>query len=200
MRRFWGLAFLFYFHIGTTLSAELLSTQDQEEILAKAQDFLGNLKTLNARIEQRNPDNTVSYGEFYLKRPHQMRLTYTVPQTLIIIANGGKLFCRENDQDALYDVSSTPASLLLQPTLDLKKDFQVVALSRREGNVALTLCRPGEGTGVTLTLIFQEGVKKPSPFKLVGWTIQDVQGNQTHVRLSNVRLGIQLDDNLFIWK
>lgn len=177
--------------------AESGQVANQEAIISKAQSYLNRLKTLKADVEQKNPDGSVSRGEFFLKRPGQMRLVYTSPQPLLILANGGKIFYRENDQDALYNVSSTPADFLLRDSLDLERDVHVVSVNRVDTHIALTLCRPGEEGGASLTLMFEED---KAALSLVGWTVLDAQGNQTHVRLTGVQLGLELSNQLFVWK
>jgi outer membrane lipoprotein-sorting protein len=171
----------------------------QEAQLQKLQSYLNGIRTLRANFSQVNPNGTTSSGKMYLKRLGResfgkLRLEYAPPTRVKIIANGEILRHEDGETNDVsdYSIDSTPASFLLRHKIDFSNDLEVKSMEARGEKIYLTVMRPGDD-GVTLTLIF---VTAPM-LRLQEWTVVDAQSNQTHVVLTQVEIGIPLEESLF---
>lgn len=176
-----------------------LSAQGQQEQIKKIQTYLNGIRTLRANFSQDNPDKSKASGKMYLKRLGKesfgkLRLEYAPPALIRIVADGEVLRHEDGDTKEVneYSIDSTPASFLLRHKIDLFNDLEVKKMETKGDKIYLTVSRPGD-EGVTLTLVF---VTLPM-LRLQEWTVIDGQANETHVVLTEVEIGIPLDDRLF---
>ena len=49
--------------------------------------YLNDIKTLKAEFEQRNNDNSVSYGVLFIKKPNKLRMEYEQPNNGLVLIN-----------------------------------------------------------------------------------------------------------------
>lgn len=68
---------------------------DHKDLLAKIQNYLNGVKSLQADMIQINPDQTQQRGRIYLRRdPNQsfgkLRLEYQPPAADLIVVDGGR--------------------------------------------------------------------------------------------------------------
>jgi outer membrane lipoprotein-sorting protein len=174
-------------------------SDSQQSQLNRVQDYLNGIRTLRANFTQSNPNGTNSSGMMYLKRLGKesfgkLRLEYGPPVSDRIIANGETLrhVDGQSKETNEYSIDSTPASFLLRHRIDFSNDLTVKSMETKGGKIYLTVMRPGDD-GVTLTLIF---VTSPM-LRLQEWSIVDAQSNETHVVLTNVNIGLAIDEKLF---
>jgi len=176
-----------------------VSAPSQQEQIRKIQTYLNGIRTLRANFSQDNPNGSKASGKMYLKRLGKesfgkLRLEYAPPTLIKIIADGEIL--RHEDGDAKevneYSIDSTPASFLLRHKIDFFNDLEVKKMETKVDKIYLAVSRPGD-EGVTLTLVF---VTSPM-LRLQEWTVIDGQANETHVTLTQVEIGVPLDDKLF---
>jgi len=169
--------------------------------LKEIEDYLNRIQTLQANFVQRNPNGETTTGRMFLDRHGstsfgKLRLEYAPPAKIRIVADGEILRYEDREKGEVndYSIDSTPASFLLRRQIDFTKgDLTAQKLATKDGKVYLDLVRSGD-EGAVLTLIFVT-----SPFlRLQGWVVLDGQGNKTHVTLSNVEIGMNLDDKLFV--
>lgn len=168
------------------------------EDLAQIEGYLNGLRTLRAGFLQIGPDGATATGTFAYARPDKMRLDYDPPSELLIIANGWKLVYQDRrlEQISQLFTSQTPLGFLLEDEIRLRDgDVTVTSLSRRGGEVQVTLVQTDEPAEGSITLAFAE-----QPFELRRWTIVDAQGYATHVVLEAVESGVPLDRELFIFR
>ncbi len=177
------------------------SADQQKNQIKKLQDYLNGITTLRANFFQENSDGTPCSGKIYVNRLStesfgKLRLEYAPPMRVKIIANGEIL--RHEDEETKdvndYSIDSTPASFLLRHQIDFFNDLEVKGIESAGEKIALTVIRPGDD-GVTLTLVF---VTSPM-LRLQEWTVVDPQSNRTHVVLTNVEIGVPLDEALFMF-
>lgn len=178
--------------------AEQTSAQNKAQI-KKVQDYLNGIRTLRANFSQENPNGSKASGKMYLKRLGKesfgkLRLEYEPPALIKIIANGEVLRHEDGETKEVseYSIDSTPASFLLRHRIDFFDDLEVKKMETKGNKIYLTVLRPGD-EGVTLTLIF---VTSPM-LRLQEWSVVDGQANQTHVVLTQVEIGVPLDEKLF---
>ena len=176
--------------------AAVLTDADRTTLLEVART-LNDQRALKARFLQVGPDGATTQGTLWLERPGRMRFQYDKPSPLLLVAGGGTVVFHDAqlDQTTNIPVGQTPLGLLLADTITLSGDVTVTALERPPGQLLITLVRtktPGDGS---LTLAMNA-----DPLALVGWSVVDAQGRETHVRLSDVRPGGPYDPGLFVFK
>ena len=175
------------------------TSQENQAQIKKVQDYLNGIRTLRANFSQSNPNGTTASGKMYLKRLGKesfgkLRLDYAPPALIRIIANGEILRHEDGDTKEIneYSIDSTPASFLLRHKIDFFDDLEVRKIEAKGTKIYLTVSRPGD-EGVMLTLVF---VTSPL-LRLQELTVIDGQANETHVVLTQVEIGIPLDEKLF---
>lgn len=175
------------------LSGLVFPELSDDELVSKLETYLADLKTLNGNFLQVAPSGAVSEGEFYLRRPGLLRFEYAEPNPLLIVANGGIVYVRDDALETTdsYPVGQTPLKFLLRKKIDLE-DAQVVAVDRGVDTFAVTFASDEDETEGELTII----VNAPE-IELARWVVRDLQNGVTEVSLSNVKTGEKLANRLF---
>jgi outer membrane lipoprotein-sorting protein len=170
---------------------------DKAAIIDKAAAALTAVRTAQGKFEQVSDAGRHETGAFYISRPGKVRFDYTTPEVKHIVSDGVSVSVEEPKR-ASFDsapLASTPLHLFLRSNVDLKRDGSVVDVKARDGAYLVTLeDKTGEAQG-RMTLEF-----RASDFDLLGWTIDNGDGSQTRVRLSDVQKNIALKPSLFIVK
>lgn len=163
--------------------------------LSQVERYLNDLSTLQASFKQWDSAGALTTGKIYIQRPGLIRMNYDDPSKLVILADGETLFFADRGTgDLSYSpLGQTPATFLLEKTIDLQKDYQLENFTLDEGRVLVTLRRTGDNDFGTLTLVFRQS---PS-LQLVQWVITDPQNKQTIVRLEQIQEGRPLNARLF---
>ena len=173
-----------------------LAAQSAEEtkLIARAEQAITELTTLQAKFIQISSDGTIGEGQVYFRRPFQLRLDYTNPETLSIVTS--RIWVYIDDKIAqtveAYPVSETPFAPLLEQTVSFRSE-QVKTSARLENGIASVQLEKdtGEGAG-RLTLEFDTGA-----WQLRRWVITDALGVTTTVTLQNPVYGGSLSNRLF---
>ena len=173
-----------------------LAAQSAEEtkLIARAEQAITELTTLQAKFIQISSDGTIGEGQVYFRRPFQLRLDYTNPETLSIVTS--RIWVYIDDKIAqtveAYPVSETPFAPLLEQTVSFRSE-QVKTSARLENGIASVQLEKdtGEGAG-RLTLEFDAGA-----WQLRRWVITDALGVTTTVTLQNPVYGGSLNNRLF---
>ena len=173
-----------------------LAAQSAEEtkLIARAEQAISELTTLQAKFIQISSDGTVGEGQVYFRRPFQLRLDYTNPETLSIVTS--RIWVYIDDKLAqtveAYPVSETPFAPLLEQAVSFRSE-QVDTSARLENGIASVVLEKdtGEGAG-RLTLEFDAG-----SWQLRRWVITDALGVTTTVTLQNPVYGGSLNNRLF---
>ena len=78
-------------------------------------EYLENIDTLNGDFTQIAPSGAISVGKFYLRRPGFLRFEYEPPTPLLLVANGGMVYVRDEALETTdsYPVGKTPLKFLL---------------------------------------------------------------------------------------
>ena len=173
-----------------------LAAQSAEEtkLIARAEQAITELTTLQAKFIQISSDGTIGEGQVYFRRPFQLRLDYTNPETLSIVTS--RIWVYIDDKIAqtveAYPLSETPFAPLLEQTVSFRSE-QVKTSARLENGIASVQLEKdtGEGAG-RLTLEFDAGA-----WQLRRWVITDALGVTTTVTLQNPVYGGSLNNRLF---
>lgn len=165
------------------------------EALAKAEQYLNGISTLQARFTQVNPDGSSNEGDLFISRPGKMRLAYDPPTPMLMVADGVFLIYVDTQMKDVshIDLNDTPAGLLLKKDLSFKDaDIKLGGVKAATGTVEITASMAKDPTAGKLTLIFTE-----APFELKQWRVLDAQRKEVVVTLQNIRLGGKMDPALF---
>ncbi len=171
-----------------------ISPQDQQDI-ARAEDYLNGITTLKARFLQVAPNGATVEGTAYLSRPGRMRLDYDPPSPIQVVANGRFLiyYDKELEQTSYLGLNDTPAGILVRPNMRLTGgDVRVVGVDRGRGLVHVSLVQARDPGAGTIMLTFTD-----NPFELKQWRVRDGQGQITTVQLYGTQTGMRLDPRLF---
>ena len=91
------------------------ATQPSAEQIAKIEDYLNNLKTLEADFVQTASNGSTAEGKIYIAKPNKIRMEYGAPVDVDIIGNGEFIVYndKELDQVTHIDYDDIPATLIL---------------------------------------------------------------------------------------
>ena len=167
--------------------------ESDDAVVERLVDYLEGVDTLAGDFTQVAPSGVVSTGRFYLRRPGLLRFEYDDPTPLLIVANSGLVYVRDEELETTdsYPVGRTPLKFLLRDRIDLD-EAQVVAVDRGVDTVAVTLASLDEETQGELSII----VSAPE-MQLKRWIVRDLQNGITVVTLDNVSAGQRLANRLF---
>ena len=173
-----------------------LAAQSAEEtkLIARAEQAVSDLITMQADFIQISSDGSVGEGKVYFRRPFQLRLDYTNPETLSIVTS--RVWVYIDDKIArtveAYPVSETPFAPLLEDAVSFRSN-EVKTSARTQGGIASVQMdkQTGEGAG-RLTLEFDTAT-----WQLRRWVITDALGVTTTVTLQNPVYGAALNNRLF---
>jgi outer membrane lipoprotein-sorting protein len=172
---------------------EALSDQ---EIVARANAFFTNLKTLVADFTQVGGDGRRIGGTLYLQRPGKVRFEYDKPSTLEVVADGSSVAVRDTKlatQD-LYSIAQTPLKFLLRERVNLGQDIAITGIAREGDGVLISLeDRSTLGGTSRIVLYFDRPIENLSQ-----WRIVDAQGYQTMVLLNTMDRPQRVDQSLFV--
>ena len=181
--------------VSLVLPSHLVAQSAEEtKLIARAEQAITELTTLQAKFIQISSDGTVGEGQVYFRRPFQLRLDYTNPETLSIVTS--RIWVYIDDKLAqtveAYPVSETPFAPLLEQAVSFRSE-QVDTSARLENGIASVVLEKdtGEGAG-RLTLEFDAG-----SWQLRRWVITDALGVTTTVTLQNPVYGGSLNNRLF---
>jgi outer membrane lipoprotein-sorting protein len=173
-----------------------LSAADQAD-LARVEHYLNEIKTLQARFLQTADKGAQTAGTFTMWRPGRMRLVYDPPVKDFIVADGWFVFYWDSDlqQQSSQPLGASLADFFLRPDIALRGDVTVTRVVHQFGVIEVSLVEtadPGKGE---LTLVFDD-----KPLQLRKWRVLDAQGLTTTVALSDVRTGIPVNEDMFLFR
>jgi outer membrane lipoprotein-sorting protein len=144
---------------------------------------------------QIGPDGSRATGRFSIQKPGKVRFEYEPPSPIDVVADGTSVVVRNlslNTQE-LYALSQTPLRFLLADQIDLLHDTNVVATSRDNNFVTVTVEERQLLVGTSrLALMFNA-----KDMQLRQWTVTDPQGYDTTVAVYNLDTTHKPDPNLF---
>ncbi|MGF1545032.1 MAG: outer membrane lipoprotein carrier protein LolA [Parvularculaceae bacterium] len=179
----------------TAIEAEPVAFADMSDadVVAMVAERFESVKTLRADFVQTAPSGAVSTGDFYLRRPGQMRFDYDDPSPLTIVATQGNVYVQdaELEQTDLYPVRTTPLKHLLSKRLDLES-ADVLSVDRSVDAVAVALAAGDGETEGDITLVFDAETRL-----LDRWVVRDPRNGLTVVRLDDLRVDEKLSNRLF---
>ncbi len=175
------------------ISLSAVAKDDNKARITKVEHYFNDLKSLQADFIQFNQDGSLSKGKFFLARPGKFRFDYSTPANMQVISDGQDIRSYENgERSDSISLESTPAYLILRKNLKLSGDITITSMEPRTGEFSVTLVNTRDPDAGSMTLIFKE-----SPFELMRWVVNDLQGNITQVALHNLVYDEKLPSQLF---
>jgi outer membrane lipoprotein-sorting protein len=166
------------------------------EAVRRANAWLDSAQILTADFVQVGPDGHRAEGTLTVERPGRMRFEFAPPDRLEIVADGRSVAVRDSKMDTqdLYFIAQTPLKFLLADRIDLARDTQVLRVDMTDAAVTIAIeDKATLGGSAQIELVFD-----PVTFALKQWTVDDAQGLQTVVTLSNLDLTTRPDEKLFV--
>lgn len=168
---------------------------ERREDLRQIQDYLNTIRTVEARFLQTSSNGGQATGQLFMSRPGKLRVEYTPPPAVLVVADGTFLIYYDKalDQVSYVPLSASPAGILLDKRIDLEDPALTITDVVDDGDlVRVSLVRTESAGEGSLTLFFSK-----SPWQLAQWEVTDAQGITTRVSLADPVFGGSLDSRLF---
>jgi outer membrane lipoprotein-sorting protein len=180
--------------IWVALSVSPAQALSQQQIIAKAEQALLEMKTLQADFIQFASDGSVGEGRIYFRRPHQLRIDYLNPETLSFVTS--RIWIHVDDkidrQVTSYPISQSPFYTLLQKDISFTSEELTTNATLKDGVASISMVREtGEAAG---ELILEFDAQN---WQLRRWIIIDALGVRTQVTLQNTLYDLALENRLF---
>ena len=173
----------------------VFSNVDDAKIAQNVLGYLNDLTTATASFVQSSPSGAVQEGQFWLRRPRQLRMEYgsSNDPSLLIVATQGNVYVRDNALETtdFYPVKKTPLRFLLTKELDAET-LDVVSVQRGTDSVAVTFADVSGDAEGDLTVVLDA----PN-LRLQQWVVRDPQNNVTFVTLEDLVEGGKVSNRLF---
>lgn len=197
------LFILFQFDV-TTSSASFLDPLQLEAVNSVSQ-YLNNIEHMEGDFIQINPNNSISEGKFYIRKPGRFRFDYTKPESLLVVSDGIWLGIIDRDLDTLdrYPIRSAPHYVIFKDNVNLLEDARILGIDFYDKFLILSIegLTDEEIGEITLHFHIRDEINESyTNLELYEWYTVDAQGYETNVKLSNVSQGIVAENNLFVVK
>jgi len=155
-----------------------LSDADRAD-LARIETYLNTLTTMESRFLQFS-DEGVAEGRIYLDRPDHLRIEYTPPTPVLMVASDIIVMFHDTalKQTTFLPVSETPAGFLLEKRIELGGDLTVTDFERSAQTFMVTLVQTDAPASGSVSLMFED-----NPMRLAKWRVIDAQGAWVEVAL-----------------
>jgi outer membrane lipoprotein-sorting protein len=203
LRKLLLLFVLFQFDV-TTSSASFLDPLQLEAVNSVSQ-YLNNIEHMEGDFIQINPNNSISEGKFYIRKPGRFRFDYTKPESLLVVSDGIWLGIIDRDLDTLdrYPIRSAPHYVIFKNNVNLLEDARILGIDFYDKFLILSIegLTDEEIGEITLHFHIRDEINESyTNLELYEWYTVDAQGYETNVKLSNVSQGIVAENNLFVVK
>lgn len=185
-----GVLFLFN---APAVSAQDVKSAKVEEI-ERAEKYLQNLKTAQARFVQTTHNGSQLVGTFYLSRPGKLRFEYDPPVENFVVADGVFIYFYDAELESQTNapIKTTLANFFLRKNFSFNDDLVVQDAKKAGGLLMVTVVQADEPEAGSIVFAFGE-----KPFELKKWRVIDGQGLITEVELFYLKTGLDLDSKLF---
>ena len=183
--------------LGTIFSIFLIFIFSTEVTLPKnkslklIEDYLGDIKTLQAEFSQTNQTGDIVTGIFFLKKPGKIRFSYDPPQNLQIVSKQQAvlIFDPKNGGSGplTYPLHSTPLGFLIKS--DLSIFINENGESLEIGDLIIFKVRNPQ---YNLSVEFNK-----NPVSLIGWEFENQMGEIIKIRLNNIQKNNYISDEIF---
>ena len=166
-------------------------------ILLKLQNYLNEVKTLEAEVTETNQFGKTTKGFLKLKKPGKLRLEFVQDEAnYMIIAGQGVLAIidyKSNSEPLRYPISETPLKYLSDIDIDLQNPNIETSIAFNKGKIYLLIEEVEKNLGLGKILIKFNA----EPLVITGWEIPLSETEKTVVDIYNIKINGDLDDNQF---
>ena len=169
-----------------------------DDDLKNIEEYLNNIKTLEADFIQTASNGNNSNGKIYIQKPNKVNMQYDEATNISIIGDGKYVVYHDKDLDQVTHISykDIPATLILGNDIKIDgKNIKATNFYKDVSTTSVVLEYVDNDNVGPITLIFNN-----NPFELKQWKIVDPQGVEIVLSLYNVNRDIKLDDKLFKFK
>lgn len=185
------LAFIMFMSAASMLPAHAAEKID----LSKIEDYLNNIKSLQAGFVQMSSNGGTAEGKIYISKPSKIRMEYTAPEPLLIVGNGDYIiyYDKELDQITNIDYKDIPATVILTKKIKFDgEDLKITDLYKDSGQTSITVETPKTPGVKPITLIFDN-----DPLRLKQWKVIDQQNIEVTVSLYDIEQDVKFSDDIF---
>ena len=163
----------------------------ENQILTRIQQYLINVRALQANFSQISDTGDIMTGNLYLKKPGKIRFSYDHPNNLQIVSKQQAILIFDPKSSGsgplTYPLSSTPLGFLVG------NEFK--ALVNEDGEnfeLADKMFIEIQNPQYRLSIEF-----KKKPVSLVGWVFENQMGETISITLSNIKTNDYMSDEIF---
>ena len=170
--------------------------QVDAKAIDRAEKYLQDMKTAQARFVQTTHNGTQLVGTFYLKRPGKLRFEYDPPMEDFIVADGVFIYFYDAalEEQTNAPIQSTLANFFLRKNFSLDDDLMVKEAKYAGGLLQIKVVQADDQDAGSITFAFGK-----KPFELKKWRIIDGQGMITEVELFYLKTGMKHAHELFVY-
>ncbi|HEY7688649.1 MAG TPA: outer membrane lipoprotein carrier protein LolA [Dongiaceae bacterium] len=179
--------------LGAGLARAELTGEDAADV-KRVEDYINSIGTLRASFQQVDPNQAISTGRIYLRRPGRMRVEYDPPNPILIIADGVLIsqVDRKIGELSQMPLKQSTAWFLLRDPIEIGDQITVTDVKKTPAELSVTLFQNDEPENGTVELIF-----RTEPLQLSKWVVTDPDANKVYVGLIDVQTGMELPASLF---
>ena len=163
----------------------------ENHILTRIQQYLVNMRTLQANFSQLNDTGDIMKGNLYLKKPGKIRFSYDHPHYLQIVSRQQAILIFDpksiGSGPLTYPLSSTPLGFLIGNEFDTFMNENGESFEQ-DNKIFIEIQNPQ----YRLTIEF-----KKDPVSLVGWKFKNQIGETISISLKNIRTNDYMSDEIF---
>ena len=166
--------------------------------LTQIENYLNNIKFLNASFIQESNTGEISKGKFLLSRPGKMRVEYDKPTPLLIIANGSVLAYTdlELEETSYLSTNSTPASFLTRKNFSFSaKDVEITNFVKSDNLIKVGIVKKNKKEAGVFSLIFTA-----NPLRFIKMEVKNDLDEITKVSFVTAKFDQAIDNKMFVIK
>ena len=155
-----------------------------EKLLKQIETYLNQFDNISSQFIQSSSIGSQETGEIFISKPGKLRIEYKKDNKLLIVADGKWLHYFDTDLNEIQSIiiEKSPAWILLKKNINLKNDFNIKKLQKKNGKITLTLVDKNFENIEKIELIFST-----NPIELKKWIITDNHEVETTVGLLNIK-------------
>ncbi len=164
--------------------------------IERAEKYMQNMKTAQARFVQTTHDGEQLVGTFYLDRPGKLKFEYDPPIENFVIADGLFIYFydAELEEQTNAPIKATLANFFLRKKFSITDDLIVTDANFAGGLLQIKVVKAEEPDSGSITFAFSE-----KPFELKKWRVTDAQGLITEVELFYLKTGVKHPSGFFAY-
>lgn len=164
------------------------------EGLREIADYFTALNNLQAKFLQVGPNGETTRGDFYYRKPGQMRFSFDPPNGQVVIAGNTWLTIQKKPgkEANYYPLKASPLGRFIASNERLDETDYLASFDVFEGRAIVTLMDKEKPRAGRLELIFSF-----PQIALLGWRVSDMQQQITQIHLSHVKQPLSLPNLLF---